>query len=211
MRFFFFWVSLSLSLSLFCSKNRNRGNSKKKKTLQVKALSASRRRGLARIIIAVDDGDPDAIAAEMTAMGLMPGFDGEGEDEGEGGGNGDGNGDGGEKLGGGGSGGEEEEPPQAAPVDPLLAAMLATVVFDTTPLPAAAVNPLDDSGKSLLKLAPVKAFPSVRGGGLFFSFLFLFFRLFSFFHFFPNYEPDTQKIHALSLFPHSSLSPSFLN
>ena len=152
----------------------------KNSSSQVKALSASRRRGLARIIIAVDDGDPDAIAAEMTAMGLMPGF--ENEDGGE-----DGNGDGtrgGENhrrdtrkkkkeecSGSGGEGG----PPQA-PVDPLLAAMLATVVFDTTPLPAAAVNPLDDSGKSLLKLAPVKAFPSVRPLSLSLNFLFFFFR-----------------------------------
>ena len=120
---------------------------------QVKALSASRRRGLARIVIAVDDGDPDAIAAEMTAMGLMPGFESDGDDEG------------GEvtrakKMTTSEEEGEGEEQQQQAPVDPLLAAMLATVIFDTTPLPAAAVNPLDDSGRSLLKLAPVKAFPS---------------------------------------------------
>ena len=125
------------------------------KIIQVKALSASRRRGLARIVIAVDDGDPDAIAAEMTAMGLMPGFESDGDDEG------------GEvtrakKMTTSEEEGEGEEQQQQAPVDPLLAAMLATVIFDTTPLPAAAVNPLDDSGRSLLKLAPVKAFPSVR-------------------------------------------------
>ena len=105
-------------------------------------------------------------------MGLMPGF-GESEDEeGGDGSNGNGNGNGKKKREEDGGKGEDELA-QTAPVDPLLAAMLATVVFDTTPLPAAAVNPLDDSGKSLLKLAPVKAFPSVRlvgGGGSFFLF-----------------------------------------
>ena len=108
-------------------------------------------------------------------MGLMPGF-GESEDEeGGDGSNGNGNGNGKKKREEDGGKGEDELA-QTAPVDPLLAAMLATVVFDTTPLPAAAVNPLDDSGKSLLKLAPVKAFPSVRlvGGGVFLSFLSIF-------------------------------------
>lgn len=108
-------------------------------------------------------------------MGLMPGFENDEEDEGDDE-SGNGNGKKREKK------NVEEEPPQA-PVDPLLAAMLATVVFDTTPLPAAAVNPLDDSGRSLLKLAPVKAFPSVR---------FFFFNFFSFF-FWSRSKTDTQN------------------
>lgn len=120
-------------------------------------------------------------------MGLMPGFDGE-EGEGEGG-------DGKGKNDSGSGKKDQEEPRQQAPVDPLLAAMLATVVFDTTPLPAAAVNPLDDSGKSLLKLAPVKAFPSVRRVVFFFLLPTLFF------HFFRAIRADTKN-------STSSLSPS---
>ena len=83
---------------------------------QVKALSADRRRLLASLIIAIDDGDPDGVAAGLAAMGLCP------------------------------------APGEAGAPDPLLAAVLAAVVFDTAPLPAAAVNPLDETGKSVLKV-----------------------------------------------------------
>jgi predicted unusual protein kinase regulating ubiquinone biosynthesis (AarF/ABC1/UbiB family) len=79
---------------------------------------------LADVVIAIDDGDPDAVATALADMGLCP-------------------------------------PPGApgAP-PPLLAAVLASVVFDTAPLPAASVNPLDDTGRSVLKLVPLAAFPS---------------------------------------------------
>ena len=89
---------------------------------QVKALSADRRRLLASLIIAIDDGDPDGVAAGLAAMGLCP------------------------------------APGEAGAPDPLLAAVLAAVVFDTAPLPAAAVNPLDETGKSVLKVG--------EGGGV---------------------------------------------
>lgn len=53
-------------------------------------------------------------------------------------------------------------PPPGAPgaPPPVLAAILAAVVFDTAPLPAASVNPLDDTGRSVLKMVPLADFPS---------------------------------------------------
>ena len=89
-----------------------------------KHLPPTSQRLLADVVIAIDDGDPDAVATALAAMGLCP-------------------------------------PPGApgAP-PPLLAAVLASVVFDTAPLPAASVNPLDDTGRSVLKLVPLAAFPS---------------------------------------------------
>lgn len=103
---------------------------------QVKALAAPRRAGLARLVLAMDEGLPVPVLDALVAMGLNPeappaaavGADG------------------------------HDARPAAGP-DPLLASILASVVFDTAPLPAAAVNPLDETGRSVLKLAPVRAFP----------------------------------------------------
>ena len=100
---------------------------------QVKALAAPRRIGLARLVLAMDEGLPVPILDALVAMGLNPEAPPGGPD--------------------GDSGGPPPRP------DPLLAAVLASVVFDTAPLPAAAVNPLDETGRSVLKLAPVRAFP----------------------------------------------------
>jgi aarF domain-containing kinase len=100
---------------------------------QVKAIAAPRRLGLARLVLAMDEGLPDPILDALVAMGLNPsGGDGKGSDTGA------------------------SSVPRP---DPLLAAVLAAVVFDTAPLPAATVNPLDETGRSVLKLAPVRAFP----------------------------------------------------
>lgn len=79
---------------------------------------------LAHLIIAIDDGDADAVVAALADMGLLP------------------------------PPGSVDSPP------PLLAAILTSVVFDTAPLPAASVNPLDDTGRSVLKMVPLSDFPS---------------------------------------------------
>ena len=81
-------------------------------------------RFLAHLIIAIDDGDADAVVAALADMGLTP------------------------------PPGSPNSPP------PLLATILASVVFDTAPLPAASVNPLDDTGRSVLKMVPLSDFPS---------------------------------------------------
>jgi aarF domain-containing kinase len=102
---------------------------------QVKALAAPRRVGLARLVLAMDEGLPEPILDALIAMGLNP-----------------------EATAVDGTGAPGDASPRRGP-DPLLASVLAAVVFDTAPLPAAAVNPLDETGRSVLKLAPVRAFP----------------------------------------------------
>jgi hypothetical protein len=101
---------------------------------QVKAIAAPRRVGLARLVLAMDEGLPVPILDALVAVGLNPETPASVSPE------------------------TGEVIPAQGP-DPLLAAVLASVVFDTAPLPAAAINPLDETGRSVLKLAPVRAFP----------------------------------------------------